>query len=319
MKSNYANSYPTDEPALRHQYIAFLHSQDLSINDTIALDPKFKDHNLTRSSELIDISECLTDFKRTWKRYDEIDPMHRFYYTLPADESLASELNIWINKVTDVSKDLRKGLKEIIDEEKNRILDIKKQLTQHIVNFQHSHAQSELDLISHKIGFLMSDLPKNMKDVTQLVMFAVSNWENVTSHYLARHSRRFNNRNHQSILMHEAMQELRSVLRDIDENGLIKVDISINPLSYEKQILQVEGLISQLQYCKYWIADETKYIEWKRFYAKLSKNDEALLEILTSLEKSMLHQQLRNIDIHNWKEAVRVKGIPNDQCFQGFI
>ena len=141
-------------------------------------------------------------------------------------------------------------------------------------------------------------------------MFAVNNWESVTVKYLARHSRRFNSRNHQSMLMQEAMKRLRAVLRDINQNGLVIVNISNNPLSYEKQIIQVEDLLHQLYFCKYWIADEGDYIAWRKFYETTTIEDKSLLNILTTLDSSDLQDQLKYIEIQKWKNYVRDKGIP---------
>lgn len=311
LKSNYASCYPQAEAAVRHQYLAVLRSYGQNITDDFDVDNRLKGTTLAISNRDLDLSALLSNYKRTWDRYVEIDPMQRMYYTLPIDESLPCDLTTWITAVEEVYNDLQKGLNEIIDEEKSRILSIKKQLTQHLVNYQHGQSKSELDQMKQKIGFLIADLPKDyISDIPKLVMFAISNWGSVTAKYLARHSRRFNSRNHQSVLMYEAMHELRALLRDIDENGLIKVDISNNPLSYEKQIIQVEDLLHQLIFCKYWIADEGDYIEWRRFYATTTVEDKSLLDILTTMDPSDLQDQLKYIEIQKWKDNVKDKGVP---------
>jgi len=312
LKSNYASCYPQAEVAIRNQYIALLRSYGLYLTDNFNVDGRLKGIPLRLSNRDIDLATHLSNYKRTWDRYIEIDPMQRIFYTTSIDdESLPFDLTMWITTVIEVYNDLQKGLNEIIDEEKSRILSIKKQLTQHLVNYQHSQSTSELEQMRRKIGFLTADLPKEYNgDIPKLAMFAISNWESVTARYLSRHSRRFNSRNHQSVLMYEAMQELRAVLRDIDKNGLVKVDISNNPLSYEKQIIQVEGLLYQLYFCKYWISDGSDYIAWRRFYAATTTADKSLLDILTTLDSSELQDQLKYIEIQKWKDYVKDKGVP---------
>ena len=310
IRNKYKYCYPANEASIRHQYHSLLKFHDHSINHLIDLDPRLKGTALSFSGELSALSDLLFTYRRTWGKYTDIDPLQTHYYISPINEYFESDLDEWIKAVRSISADMQKGLNEIVDEEKNRILITKKQLSQHLVNYQHSRSDTELSYMRLKLGFLMADLPKNrFTELPELVMYAVSNWDNVTSRYLARYSRRFNSRNHQSVLIYEAMQELRAVLRDIDENGCIKVDISNNPLSYETQIIRVEVLLKQLRYCKYWITDETEYVVWRRFYAAITEEDKPLVDALMSLDKSNLHDQLKYIEIQRWRDQMMNKGI----------
>jgi len=311
IKNNYENCYPKAEKAIRHQYLALLRSFDLNLTDNVDVDGRLKGIRLGLSNRNTEISKLLSIYKRTWDRYFEIDPMQHIFYTTSTDESLSFDLTMWIATVNEIYKDLQNGLNEIIEEEKSRLLDIKKRLKQCLVNYQHNRTATDLEQIRRKIGFLTADLPKKyIGDISKLAMFAVNNWESLTVKYLARHSRRFNSRNHESKLMQEAMKRLTVVLRDIDQNGLVTVNISNNPLSYEKQIIQVEDLLHQLYFCKYWIADEGDYIAWRKLYETSTIDDKPLLNILTTLDSSVLQDQLKYIEIQQWKNYVRDKGIP---------
>ena len=311
IKNNYDSCYPKAEKAIKHQYLALLRSFGQNLTDNVDVDGRLKGIRLGLSNRNIEMSTLLSNYKRTWDRYFEIDPMQHIFYTTSIDESLSFDLAMWITTVNEIYNDLQKGLNEIIEEEKSRILGIKKRLKQHLVDYQHNQTETDLEQIRRKIGFLTADLPKEYNgDISKLAMFAVNNWESVTVKYLARHSRRFNSRNHQSMLMQEAMKRLRAVLRDINQNGLVIVNISNNPLSYEKQIIQVEDLLHQLYFCKYWIADEGDYIAWRKFYETTTIEDKSLLNILTTLDSSDLQDQLKYIEIQKWKNYVRDKGIP---------
>ncbi len=310
LKSKYNFCYPKTNLALRHQYLNVLGSYDFNSSTDFDLDSRLKGSPLSISENTIDQSKLFSIYKRTWNRYIDIDPLMDKYYLEPINETLPNVLEIWIKKVNTISHDIRTGLKEIVDEERNRILSIKKQLTQHLVNYQHSQSDLELDKMRQKIGFLLADLPnENENTLSELVMYAVSNWPKVTSKYLSRHSRRFNSRNHQSVIIYDAMHELRTLLTEINENGFIKVEVSNTPLSYEKQIIKVEGLLSQLLHCKHWIIDEAEYITWKRFYTSLSEEDKAIIDVLISLEKDNQQNQLKYMEIQKWKDKASANGV----------
>lgn len=311
LQKTYRQSYPIDGAPIHRQYEAVLHSFGLSmegsfdIHDGLLAIPT----QVYNSSDILD--NIIPNHKHTWSRYDDIDPLHSIYYTTTDDESLSQYLDMWTHTVYTIYNDMQKGLSAIVETEIHRILSIKKQLKQHLVNYQHRQTESELSQMRQKIGFIMADLPKDSYlEFTDLVMFTISNWESVTSKYLARYRRRFNSRNQQSVVIYEATQELRSVLRDIDTNGNIKLKLSNNALSYETQIAQVKDLIKQLQYCSDWIEDETEYIAWKSYYGGLSQLDKSFVDVLTSLDKSDRQQQLDYLRIQSWKNEVMIKGIP---------
>ncbi len=311
LKRKFDYCYNRDGSTLRHKYIDLLQSYDLSLSDKLQLDHRLEDSADILSYHTKELSPLLSSYKRTWERYIDIDPLHSKYYTDTIDDSLLLDLNLWIETVASIYTDMRNGLNEIVEEEKLRILSIKKQLSQHLVNYQHSQAETELNQMRKKMGFLLADLPKDaIGEFPKLVMYAVSNWESVTTKYLARHSRRFNSRNHQSVLIYEAMHELRAVLSEININGLLKVDISNNPLSYETQIIQVKGLLNQLHFCKYWLSDESDYIRWRRFYATLNPTDKTIIDILRTLDQSELQNQVKYLEIQKWKNLAWQGGIP---------
>ena len=315
IRSKYDYCYLTGQASIRHQYHVLLKTHEYSIDHVLDQDPRLKATALDFSGEILALSDLLFSYRRTWEKYTDIDPFQSQFYTSPIEDYFESDLDEWIKAVKAISADMQKGLSEIVDEEKSRILIIQKQLSQHLVNYQHSRSDTELSHMSKKLGFLMADLPRNrFTELPELVMHTVSNWDNVTSRYLARFSRRFNSRNHQSVLIYEAMQELRAVLRDIDENGCIKVDISNTPLSYETQIIRVEVLLKQLRYCNYWMTDETEYVAWRRFYAALCEEDKPLVDVLMTVDKSELLDQLKYLEIQRWKNQVLNKGIltPDD-------
>jgi len=311
LKEAYTNSYPLEEAALIHQYKAVLNSFGLSVGDDIDMDERLAKVPSKIYQSITDLEAVVASYKRTWSKYEDIDPFHEAYYHATNVESLSQYLGMWISNVRAIYNDMRKGLKEIVDAEMYRLLSVKKQLTQHLVNYQHNQSENDLKEMRQKMGFMMADLPKDSyRKFTDLVMFAVSNWDSAISKYLNRYRKRFNSRNSQSVLIYEASQELKVVLRDIENNGNIKLDMPSNPLSYETQINQVKELLDHLEYCESWIKDESDYISWKKFYTQLASADKSFVDVLTSLDKSVLQKQLNYIEIQSWKDGVVSKGIP---------
>lgn len=311
LKESYSNSFPLDKEPLTRQYKSLLLSNELSLADTIYIDPRLKQTPGDIHQTHENLETLIATHKRTWERYEDIDPLKEHFYTSEDQDSLQSYLAMWTTTVKSIRNDMQKGLQQIVDTEKYRILSVKKQLTQHLINYQHSRNEEELNIIKKKIAFILTDLPRNsFKDFSDLVMFAVSNWESATSKYLTKYRRRFNSRNQESVLIFEAIKELKVVLRDIENNGYLKLEIASNPLSYETQILQVEDLLNQLQYCEDWIEDEHKYIAWKRFYLTLDQSEKTYIDTLTSLDSTALSKQLIYIELQNWKEEVVRNGIP---------
>ena len=102
LKSNYASCYPQAEAAIRHQYLAVLRSYGQNLTDDFDVDDRLKGTRLALSNRDIDLSTLLSNYKRTWDRYSEIDPMQRIYYTLPIDESTPLDLSMWITSVNEV-------------------------------------------------------------------------------------------------------------------------------------------------------------------------------------------------------------------------
>ncbi len=312
LKEAYAHSYPINKASLSRQYKALLEVNGLSIKDEILLHPSFKDTPdiSTLSSERLET--IIASHKKTWVKYIDIDPLNETFYSTDDSNSLQQYLNLWINTVRAIKNGMQKGLQQIVDAEKLRLESIKKEVTQHLINYQHHQSRSELDLIKKKMGFIMSDLPKSsFQEFTDLVMFALSNWESATQAHLKRYSKRFNSRNHESALIQEGIQELKVVRRDIENNGYLKLEIASHPLSYETQILQVEDLLQQLQYASHWLVDEKEFIEWKRFYSTLEASEKSIINTLTSLDAIDVSKQLAYINLQSWKDESTAQGIPS--------
>lgn len=312
LRASYANSHPLDKDPLARQYKAVLKDNGLSIADNIQLDPRLQSIPVEVYQNAINIESILSTHKKTWVKYHEIDPLNEGYYQHDDQNSIDQYLGMWMSTVITIKNDIQKGLQQIVDTEKYRILSVKKQLTQHLINYQHNPNEEELNLIKKKIGFIIVDLPKDSyTEFSDLVMFALSNWESATRKYLSRYSKRINNRNQESALIHEATQELKMVLRDIENNGFLKLDITTTPLSYETQIAQVDTLLTQLQFCQDWLEDEQDYIQWKRFYATLDLPTQNVIHALISLDANEVSQQMMYMKLQAWKNEMLKDGIPN--------
>lgn len=320
LKGSYANCYPIEREPLSRRYKALLEENGVSMVDDFQLDPRLQSIPKEVYHNAKTLESILGTHKKTWVKYLEIDPLNEGYYQHDDANSIDQYLSMWANTMKAIKNDMLAGLDQIIEEEKYRISSVKKQLTQHLINYQHAPNEEELALIKKKIGFIIADLPKTEdQEFTDLVMFAISNWESVTSNYLLKYRKRINNRNHESILIYEATQELKVVLRDIENNGFLKIDISTKPMSYETQILQVGSLLKQLEFCKYWLEDEQDYIQWKRFYATLDYSNQNFVNTLISLDTKEIKKQMIFLKLQAWKNQMLDDGIPTvDQSLAVF-
>ena len=311
IKEEYRNAYPSDNQSIHHRHIEYLKRIGTSTIDTNTIE---SDNILAENLEydIIQIEKLLMSYKRSWQKYQLIDPLELKYYRSSDNAHLDKYVKRWINTSTAIINDLQKGLQEIVNEEKYRLQAIKKQVQQHLVNYQHANDESELKTIRQKMAFLLTDLPKNsFSDFTDLVMFALTNWDDATSKYLYRYGKRFNSRNHESVLCHEAIQELRVLVREIENNGKLKLVTANKALSYATQIELVKDLKFQLNYCIHWLDDEQDYVEWQTFYLNLDNRSKKFVDSCKSMDKLALRNLMNKLKIKKWVKDVTQGGIPN--------
>lgn len=312
LKDAYNNCYPTVDISLAQKYIQLLQANGIDPDTPVELDSKLEGIPKSLLNNTEELKSLLKHYKKTWTRYKEIDPLDDKYYLSQDQNSLQQYLRLWIHSVQAIKNDMERGLQQISDAEKFRLLAVKKQISQHLINYQHDPKTSELDLVKKKIAFILSDLPTNsFNEFTELVMFALTNWESATSNYLDKFIKRFNSRNHESALIQEATQELKVVLRDIDNNGYLKLKITNQPLNYTNQISQVQDLLNQLQYCQDWLNYEGEYIHWNKFYNALNQSERQYVDRLQSLDQSNLDTQFIYLKLNLWKQDVISSGIPS--------